>query len=83
MIYKVIKDQKAVNKTEDQIAAYFYEMYKSLYSNDKESAFMLVYRIGTVSSYWGIRKKVKQMMTPEQYKHFIKQTHDYVMDKNN
>lgn len=83
VIYKIIKEQKAANKTEDQIAAYFYEMYKSLYSNDKESAFMLVYRIGTVSSYWGIRKKVKQMMTPEEYKYYSKQAYDDMMDKNN
>lgn len=82
VIYKIIKDQKAENKTEDQIASYFYEMYKSLYSNDKESSFMLVYRIGTVSSYWGIQKKVKQMMTPDQYKYFSQQAYNYVMKKN-
>lgn len=81
-IFKKIKELKTENKSEDQIAAYFYEMYKNLYTTDKESSFMLVYRMGTVSSYWGIQKKLKQMMTPEQYKYYSKQVYDYAIEKS-
>lgn len=78
-IYKIVREQRAETKTDDQIAEYFYQMYNYLYPTDKETSFMIIYRMCTLPSACGISQKAKAKMTQEQYKVFSQQAYDRLM----